>query len=75
MTGHQSGHTIHRTQHHLGWNNAFPPRLVVAPGETVEFKTVDASGGQISSKSTVSDVAAPELAYFTELFRSTPSDQ
>ena len=24
---------------------------------------------------TVSDVAAPELAYFTELFRSTPSDQ
>ena len=58
MTGHQSGHTIHRTQHHLGWNNAFPPRLVVAPGETVEFKTVDASGGQISSKSTVADVAA-----------------
>jgi acetamidase/formamidase len=57
MTGHQSGHTIHRTQHHLGWNNAFPPRLVVAPGETVEFKTVDASGGQISPKSTVADVA------------------
>ena len=58
MTGYQSGHTIHRTQHHLGWNNAFPPRLVVAPGETVEFKTVDASGGQISPKSTVADVAA-----------------
>ena len=61
MSGHQSGHTIHRTQHHLGWNNAFPPRLVVAPGETVEFKTVDASGGQISPKSTVADVAAMDF--------------
>ena len=61
MTGHKSGHTIHRTQHHLGWNNAFPPRLVVAPGETVEFKTVDASGGQISPKSTVADVAAMDF--------------
>ena len=58
MSGHKSGHTIHRTQHHLGWNNAFPPRLVVAPGETVEFRTADASGGQISPKSTVADVAA-----------------
>ena len=61
MTGHKSGHTIHRTQHHLGWNNAFPPRLVVAPGETVEFKTVDASGGQISPKSTIADVAAMDF--------------
>jgi acetamidase/formamidase len=56
MTEHHCSHTIHRTQHHFGWNNAFPPRLVVAPGETVEFRTVDASGGQISMKSTVADV-------------------
>ena len=47
MTTHKTGHTIHRTQSHLGWNNAFPPRLVVAPGEIVEFRTLDASGGQI----------------------------
>ncbi|MFO1061247.1 MAG: acetamidase/formamidase family protein [Dongiaceae bacterium] len=53
---HGCSHTIHRTQHHYGWNNALPPRLIVAPGERVEFRTVDASGGQLSPASTVADV-------------------
>lgn len=50
------GHTIHSHQHHLGWNNAFAPVLRVAPGESVEFEVFEASGGQLSPKSTVEDV-------------------
>ncbi|MBX9632244.1 MAG: acetamidase/formamidase family protein [Burkholderiales bacterium] len=49
-------HTIHSHQHHLGWNNAFAPVLRVAPGESVEFEVFEASGGQLSPKSTVEDV-------------------
>ena len=47
-------HTIH--QFHLGWNNANQPVLSIAPGETIEFKTTDSSGGQITPKSTVADI-------------------
>ena len=49
-------HTIHREHHHFGWDNANKPVLTVAPGDTVEFDTVDASGGQLSPKSSVADV-------------------
>jgi acetamidase/formamidase len=51
-------HTIHQHRHHFGWNNANPPALRTAPGETVAFETVEASGGQLSPRSTVADVAA-----------------
>jgi acetamidase/formamidase len=51
-----SAHTIHRHQHHLGWDNARSPVLTVAPGTTVAFETVDASGAQLSAASTVADV-------------------
>lgn len=57
MTGIKSGHTIHRHDHHFGWDNAFPPKLTVTPGETVSFETVDASGEQLSPDSTVADIA------------------
>ena len=50
-------HTIHRRHHHFGWDNANPPALTVAPGETIHFETVDASGGQLGPDSTVADVA------------------
>lgn len=53
-----SSHTIHRHQHHLGWDNANPPALEVAPGDTVEFETVDSSGAQLSATSTLADLAA-----------------
>jgi amidase len=49
-------HTIHQHQHHLGWDNTFAPALTVAPGTTVAFETVDASGAQLSPESTVADV-------------------
>jgi acetamidase/formamidase len=50
-------HTIHQHQHHLGWDNTNPPALTVAPGTTVAFETVDASGAQLSPESTVADVS------------------
>ena len=43
-----AGHTIHRHQSHCGWNNANPPVLTIAPGESVEFEVFEASGGQLS---------------------------
>jgi acetamidase/formamidase len=53
-----SSHTIHRHRQHLGWDNANPPVLEVAPGDTVEFETVDSSGAQLSADSTLADLAA-----------------
>jgi len=54
--------TIHKARHHFGWNNAFEPVLRVAPGDTVVFEVVDASGGQLSKTSTTKDVAALDFA-------------
>jgi acetamidase/formamidase len=55
-------HTIHREHHHFGWNNANRPVLTVAPGTTVEFEVVEASGGQLSKDSTVADVGGLDFA-------------
>jgi acetamidase/formamidase len=49
-------HSIHRHHHHHGWDNAFPPVLQVAPGQSVACDVFDASGGQLSPQSTVDDV-------------------
>ncbi len=57
-----SNHTIHRHRHHFGWDNAIPPVLTVAPGTTVTFETVDASGGQLGPDSTVADVGRLDFA-------------
>src|SRR5688572_12867249 len=51
------GHTIHGAHHHFGWDHSIPPALTVAPGSTIEFECLDASGGQLSRDSTVADVA------------------
>ena len=51
-----SNHTIHAGHAHIGWDRANPPALRVAPGETVEFEVVDASGGQLDPDSTIGDV-------------------
>ncbi|MBM3583543.1 MAG: acetamidase [Alphaproteobacteria bacterium] len=50
-------HTIHRHQHHFGWDNRLPPVLTVAPGATVEIDTQDSSGGQLTPSSTIADIA------------------
>ncbi len=49
-------HTIHSDHHHLGWDNTFPPKLTAAPGDTISFDCLDASGGQLTASSTVTDV-------------------
>jgi len=51
-------HTIHRAQHHFGWNRAFPPAVVVKPGETILFECQDSSGGQIGADATLETLAA-----------------
>jgi acetamidase/formamidase len=50
-------HTIHADHHHFGWDRSIPPVLTVSPGATVEFECPDASGGQLSARSTVADVS------------------
>ncbi len=55
-------HTIHQHQHHFGWNRENPPAARVAPGDTVEFNPVDSSGGQLTPKSTVADIATLDFA-------------
>jgi acetamidase/formamidase len=49
---HGASHTIHRSRAHFGWDHAIAPALTVAPGDTVEFETVDSSGGQLGPGST-----------------------
>jgi acetamidase/formamidase len=54
MTQH---HTVHRHQHHYGWDNSIEPTLRIAPGESIEFDVFEASSGQISTRSTAEDIA------------------
>lgn len=55
---HSTRHTIHRHHHHFGWDNAIPPILTVAPGDTVSIDCRDSSDGQLTPTSAVADVAA-----------------
>ena len=49
-------HRLDKSQVHHEWNNALPPRLEIAPGDTVTFETRDASDGYYSPSSTHDDV-------------------
>jgi len=51
-------HTIHKHKHHLGWDNSIEPVLTISPGETIVVETIDASGGQLNSNSTLQDVTS-----------------
>jgi acetamidase/formamidase len=50
-------HTIHGTHHHFGWDRSINPVLTIAPGSTVAFTCLDASGGQITAASTAASLA------------------
>ncbi len=54
-------HTIHKHNHHFGWNNANAPVLTAKPGETIEIETIDSSGGQLAADSTLDDLAKVSL--------------
>jgi acetamidase/formamidase len=49
--------TIHSHQHHIGWNNAFPPIAQAAPGDVLEFECLDPSCGQITPDWKAADLA------------------
>jgi acetamidase/formamidase len=51
-------HYLDDTQPHACWDNALPPRLTIAPGDTVVFETLEASANQITPQSTSADMAA-----------------
>lgn len=55
-------HTIHGHHHHNAWDHSIPPVLEVEPGATVEFETVDASGGQVGPHSTAAALATLDFA-------------
>jgi acetamidase/formamidase len=62
-SGHGHAHrTIHAAHHHFGWDRSIPPVATIAPGTVLEFECPDASGGQLSAKSTVADVAGIDFA-------------
>jgi acetamidase/formamidase len=50
-------HTIHRHQHHYGWDNSLAPTLRIAPGESIEFDVSDSSSGQVTAAATADDIA------------------
>lgn len=61
MPMHATHPTIHKHDHHLGWNHDFAPVLTIAPGESVEFEVFEASGGQLTPGSTVADVGTMDF--------------
>ena len=58
----QPDYTIHKDHMHFGWNRSIPPAVTIAPGDRVEFETLEASGGQISTSSTVEDIASLDFS-------------
>lgn len=48
--------TIHSAHTHTEWNHLIPPVATIAPGESLEFETIEASGGQLSPTSTARDI-------------------
>jgi acetamidase/formamidase len=59
---HSRNHTIHNHDQHLSWDNARKPAITIAPGDTVEFKDIDATCGQITAKSTVDAIPTLDFA-------------
>jgi acetamidase/formamidase len=58
---HGHRHTIHRRHQQLKWDNSQPAAITIAPGDTVEFRDIDAAMGQLSPKSTAADI--PKLDF------------
>ena len=50
-----SEHYLSAEPTHSRWNRALPPRLRIAPGDTVSLECVDASGAQVLPGMTVAE--------------------
>lgn len=48
--------SIHARDHHFGWDNSFPPKVVIDPGEIILVETTDSSAGQITANSTLENL-------------------
>jgi acetamidase/formamidase len=48
-------HVLSAEPTHSRWNRALPPRLAIAPGDTVHVECVDASGAQVRPGMSVAD--------------------
>jgi len=57
MPGARADHTIHGSHRHFGWDNAIPPAMHCAPGDTIAFECRDAGNGHYTAESTAADVA------------------
>ena len=55
-------HTIHASEHHLGWDNSLSPVRRLRPGESAELEILDASGGQIRPDTTVEGLAGLDFS-------------
>ncbi len=44
-------HHLDDTKPHAFWDNSYPARLRIQPGDTVVFETLEASAGQVGSDS------------------------
>jgi len=55
-------YTIHRKNHHLGWNRDFAPVLTATPGKTIHFECLDSSGGQFDADSTAETVKTMDFS-------------
>lgn len=48
-----NSHTIHSRHQHMSWDKSRPPAIHIAPGDTVDFRDIDAMCGQITRESKV----------------------
>lgn len=60
--GSNHAHTIHRRQHHFGWDNALAPVETVAPGTTLLFHCIDSGAGHFGPSSTAADIATLDFS-------------
>lgn len=56
MSSHAPSAHVGRDQFHLAWDRSIEPTVTVASGSVVEVDALDASGGQITASSTVTDL-------------------
>jgi acetamidase/formamidase len=54
-------HTVHAHHQQLNWDNSRAPAITIAPGDTVQFRDIDAANGQLSPASTAADI--PKLDF------------
>ena len=55
-------YTIHRVNHHFGWDHSITPVERIAPGSSVYFECLDSAAGHFTPGSTVADVSTLDFS-------------